>query len=212
MSIKMNLEQRLAKKITSIFNPLFIAVYAFIFYLLLMVLFNGYKDASTIVLKSITLYILVSCLLPIFIIYLLNDSSFQNVEQKAKDSNTSYIIICISYLISYLYFSILNISIWFNMGLLIPIYVSIIPLILRKQTTIIYEIVIMGAITFYIFLLTIQYFYVFSIFPLLISIFCSGLLLYSLQIQNLFPSNQTLHNYLIGCLITILIVLFVLII
>jgi hypothetical protein len=46
----------------------------------------------------------------------------------------------------------------------------------------------------------------------LISIFCSGLLLYSLQIQNLFPSNQTLHNYLIGCLITILIVLFVLII
>lgn len=212
MSIKMNLEQRLAKKITFIFNPLFIAVYAFIFYLLLMVLFNGYKDASTIVLKSITLYILVSCLLPIFIIYLLNDNSFQNVEQKAKDSNTSYIIICISYLISYLYFSILNISIWFNMGLLIPIYVSIIPLILRKQTTIIYEIVIMGAITFYIFLLTIQYYYVFSIFPLLISIFCSGLLLYSLQIQNLFPANQTLHNYLIGCLITILIVLFVLII
>lgn len=177
-----------------------------------MVLFNGYKDASTIVLKSITLYILVSCLLPIFIIYLLNDNSFQNFEQKAKDSNTSYIIICISYLISYLYFSILNISIWFNMGLLIPIYVSIIPLILRKQTTIIYEIVIMGAITFYIFLLTLQFYYVFSIFPLLISIFCSGLLLYSLQIQNLFPSNQTLHNYLIGCLITILIVLFVLII
>jgi len=208
----MNLEQRLAKKITFIFNPLFIAVYAFIFYLLLMVLFNGYKDASTIVLKSITLYILVSCLLPIFIIYLLNDNSFQNFEQKAKDSNTSYIIICISYLISYLYFSILNISIWFNMGLLIPIYVSIIPLILRKQTTIIYEIVIMGAITFYIFLLTLQFYYVFSIFPLLISIFCSGLLLYSLQIQNLFPSNQTLHNYLIGCLITILIVLFVLII
>ena len=208
----MNLEQRLAKKITFIFNPLFIAVYAFIFYLLLMVLFNGYKDASTIVLKSITLYILVSCLLPIFIIYLLNDNSFQNFEQKAKDSNTSYRIICISYLISYLYFSILNISIWFNMGLLIPIYVSIIPLILRKQTTIIYEIVIMGAITFYIFLLTLQFYYVFSIFPLLISIFCSGLLLYSLQIQNLFPSNQTLHNYLIGCLITILIVLFVLII
>lgn len=49
-----------------------------------MVLFNGYKDASTIVLKSITLYILVSCLLPIFIIYLLNDNSFQNFEQKLK--------------------------------------------------------------------------------------------------------------------------------
>ena len=70
----MNTEQRIAKKITFIFNPLFIAVYAFIYYLLLMVMFNGYKDASSVVLKSITLYILVSCLFPIFIIYLLNDS------------------------------------------------------------------------------------------------------------------------------------------
>lgn len=177
-----------------------------------MVLFNGYKDTSTIVLKSITLYILVSCLLPIFIIYLLNNNSFHNFEEKAKDSNISYVIICISYFISYMYFSILNISVWFNMGLLIPIYTTLIPLILRKKTTIFVDIIIMGAITFYVLLLTLQYYYVFSIYPLLISILCSGLLIYSYQIQDILNSTQTLHNYLIGCLLTILIVFFVLIV
>ncbi|MFA7081452.1 MAG: hypothetical protein WC135_02455 [Bacteroidales bacterium] len=208
----MNTEQRIAKKITFVFNPLFIAVYAFIYYLLLMVMFNGYKGASSVILKSITLYILVSCLFPIFIIYLLNDSSFHNAEEKAKKTNTSYVILCISYLVSYMYFSMLNISSWFNMGLLIPVYASLIPLVLRNRITIIYEIVIIGAITFYVFLLTIQYYFVFSIFPLLISIFCSGLLIYSYRIQNLYSSSQTIHNYLIGCLLTALIMLFVLII
>ena len=178
-----------------------------------MVLFsNGYRDALSIVLKSITLYTLVSCLFPIFIIYLLNYSSFHNIEENLKNSNTSYVIVCVSYLVSYMYFSMLNISVWFNMGLLIPVYASLISLVLRKKTTIIYEIVIIGAITFYVFLLTIQYYYIFSIFPLLISIFCSGLLLYSYLIQNLYTANETLHNYLIGCLLTILIMFFVLII
>ncbi|MCK9162913.1 MAG: hypothetical protein WCR29_00065 [Bacteroidales bacterium] len=208
----MNIEQTLAKRIKFVFNPLFIAVYSFVYYLLLMVLLNSYKDATSIVLKSITLYTLVSCLFPIFIIYILNNNSFHNAEVRVKSSNTSYVIICISYLVSYMYFSMLNISVWFNMGLLIPLYVSLIPLVLRKKTTIIYEIIIMGAITFYVFLLTIQYYYVFSIFPLLISIFCSGLLVYSYRIQNLYTPNQTILNYLIGCLLTVLILFFVLII
>ena len=57
----MNTERWIAKKIVFIFNPLFTSVYAFIYYLLLMVLFsNGYRDALSIVLKSITLYTLVS--------------------------------------------------------------------------------------------------------------------------------------------------------
>ncbi|MDD2192069.1 MAG: hypothetical protein PHO12_05975 [Bacteroidales bacterium] len=209
----MNTEKWIAKKIVIIFNPLFTSVYAFIYYLLLMVLFsNGYRDALSIVLKSITLYTLVSCLFPIFVIYLLNDSSFHNIEENLKNSNTSYVIVCVSYLVSYMYFSMLNISVWFNMGLLIPVYASLISLVLRKKTTIIYEIVIIGAITFYVFLLTIQFYYIFSIFPLLIAIFCSGLLLYSYLIQNLYTANETLHNYLIGCLLTILIMFFVLII
>jgi hypothetical protein len=208
----MNKEQKIAKIITLILNPLFLTVYVFIFYLLLMVVFNGYANVGQVVLKSITLYILVSCLLPIFILYLFNNNSFHDFKERTKNSNSSYIIVSISYFISYLYFSILNISVWFDMGLLIPIYTTLAVLILRKKMTISIDIITIGAITFYIFFLTIKYYYVFSIFPLLIAILLSGLLTYAYQIQNLTTPKQSVQNYLIGCLITLSVAFFVLII
>jgi len=205
-------EQKIAKIISQALNSFFLPVYAFIFYLLLMVLYNGYANTWTVILKSITLYILVSCLLPIFILYLLNNNSFHNFFEKTKTSNQSYVIISISYFVSYLYFSILNISVWFNMGLLIPIYTTLAVLLLRKKMTTSLDIITVGAITFYVFFLTIKYYYVFSIFPLLIVILLSGLLTYSHLFQNLITSKQTIQNYLIGFLITLFVVFFVLIV
>jgi len=205
-------EQKIAKIISQALNSFFLPVYAFVFYLLLMVLYNGYANTWTVILKSITLYILVSCLLPIFILYLLNNNSFHNFIEKTRTSNQSYVIISISYFVSYLYFSILNISVWFDMGLLIPIYTTLAVLLLRKKMTTSLDIITLGAITFYVFFLTIKYYYVFSIYPLLIVILLSGLLTYSHLIQNLITSKQTIQNYLIGFLITLFVVFFVLIV
>lgn len=205
-------EQKIAKIISQVLNSFFLPVYAFVFYLLLMVLYHGYANTWTVILKSITLYILVSCLLPIFILYLLNNNSFHKFADKSRSSNQSYVIISISYFISYLYFSILNISIWFDMGLLIPIYTTLAVLLLRKKMTTSLDIITMGAITFYVFFLTLKYYYVFSIFPLLIVILLSGLLTYSHLIQNIITSKQTIQNYLMGFLITTLVVFFVLIV
>lgn len=205
-------EQKIAKIISQVLNSFFLPVYAFVFYLFLMVLYNGYTNTWTVILKSITLYILVSCLLPIFILYLFNNYSFHKFTDKSRSSNQSYVIISISYFISYLYFSILNISVWFDMGLLIPIYTTLAVLFLRKKMSTSLDIITMGAITFYVFFLTLKYYYVFSIFPLLIVILLSGLLTYSHLIQNLINSKQTIQNYLMGFLITLLVVFFVLIV
>lgn len=208
----MNKEQNIAKKIVFLFNPLFLAVYAFVYYLLLFFLFSNYQDSTNIILKSFTLYVLVSCLLPILILYLINGSSFENLEEKSYESNVSYIVVASTYFISYIYFSILNISIWFEMGLLIPIYVTITQMILRKKLKVTLDIILMGAVSFYVFLLTMQFYYVLSIFPLLIAIAFSGLLAYSYMIQNLMSSKDILKNYIIGCFISVLIIIFVLIV
>jgi len=208
----MNREQILANKIRYFFNPLFTSVYAFIYYLFLMVLFNGNSGVGTIVLKSIVLYTLTTCFFPVFFIYILNGNSFINIEENTKNNNASYRIISISYLVSYMYFSILNLPTLLNTALIIPFFVSLIPLFLRKRTAIIYDIIMMGAITSFVLLLTIEFYYVFSIFPLLLIILCSGLIVYSYRIQNLYSSAQTTCNYLGGCILTAIIVLFVLII
>lgn len=207
----MNKEQIIAKKVLFLFNPLFLAVYAFVYYLLLLILFSGYQDSLTLVLKSFTLYVLVSCLLPILILYLLNGSSFDNFKENSYESNVSYIVITTTYFISYIYFSILNVSIWFEMGLLIPVYTSITQMVLRKRVKVSLDIILMGAVLFYVFLLTIEFYYVLSIFPLLIAIAFAGILAYSYLIQDLLTSKDIIKNYIIGAILSVLIILFVLI-
>lgn len=207
----MNKEQIIAKKVLFLFNPLFLAVYAFVYYLLLLILFSGYQDSLTLVLKSFTLYVLVSCLLPILILYLLNGSSFDNFKENSYESNVSYIVITTTYFISYIYFSILNVSIWFEMGLLIPIYTSIAQMVLRKRVKVSLDIILMGAVLFYVFLLTLEFYYVLSIFPLLIAIAFSGILAYSYLIQDLLTNRDIIKNYIIGAILSVLIILFVLI-
>lgn len=207
----MNKEQIIAKKVLFLFNPLFLAVYAFVYYLLLLILFSGYQDSLTLVLKSFTLYVLVSCLLPILILYLLNGSSFDNFKENSYESNVSYIVITTTYFISYIYFSILNVSIWFEMGLLIPIYTSIAQMVLRKRVKVSLDIILMGAVLFYVFLLTLEFYYVLSIFPLLIAIAFSGILAYSYLIQDLMTNRDIIKNYIIGAILSVLIILFVLI-
>lgn len=207
----MNKEQIIAKKVLFLFNPLFLAVYAFVYYLLLLILFSGYQDSLTLVLKSFTLYVLVSCLLPILILYLLNGSSFDNFKENSYESNVSYIVITTTYFISYIYFSILNVSIWFEMGLLIPIYTSIAQMVLRKKVKVYLDIILMGAVLFYVFLLTLEFYYVLSIFPLLIAIAFSGILAYSYLIQDLMTNRDIIKNYIIGAILSVLIILFVLI-
>lgn len=207
----MNKEQIIAKKVLFLFNPLFLAVYAFVYYLLLLILFSGYQDSLTLVLKSFTLYVLVSCLLPILILYLLNGSSFDNFKENSYESNVSYIVITTTYFISYIYFSILNVSIWFEMGLLIPIYTSIAQMVLRKRVKVSLDIILMGAVLFYVFLLTLEFYYVLSIFPLLIAIAFAGILAYSYLIQDLLTSKDIIKNYIIGAILSVLIILFVLI-
>ena len=207
----MNKEQIIAKKVLFLFNPLFLAVYAFVYYLLLLILFSGYQDSLTLVLKSFTLYVLVSCLLPILILYLLNGSSFDNFKENSYESNVSYIVIATTYFISYIYFSILNVSIWFEMGLLIPIYTSIAQMVLRKKVKVYLDIILMGAVLFYVFLLTLEFYYVLSIFPLLIAIAFSGILAYSYLIQDLMTNRDIIKNYIIGAILSVLIILFVLI-
>ena len=191
----MNKEQIIAKKVLFLFNPLFLAVYAFVYYLLLLVLFSGYQDSLTSVLKSFTLYVLVSCLAPILILYLLNGSSFENFKEKSYESNVSYIVVATTYFIS----------------LLIPVYTSIAQMVLRKKIKVSLDILLMGAVTFYAFLLTIQFYYVLSIFPLLIAIAFSGLLAYSYLIQDLLTSKDIIKNYIIGAILSVLVILFVLI-
>jgi hypothetical protein len=207
----MNKEQIIAKKVLFLFNPLFLAVYAFVYYLLLLILFSGYQDSLTLVLKSFTLYVLVSCLLPILILYLLNGSSFDNFKENSYESNVSYIVITTTYFISYIYFSILNVSIWFEMGLLIPIYTSIAQMVLRKRVKVSLDIILMGAVLFYVFLLTLEFYYVLSIFPLLIAIAFAGILAYSYLIQDLMTNRDIIKNYIIGAILSVLIILFVLI-
>lgn len=207
----MNKEQIIAKKVLFLFNPLFLAVYAFVYYLLLLILFSGYQDSLTLVLKSFTLYVLVSCLLPILILYLLNGSSFDNFKENSYESNVSYIVITTTYFISYIYFSILNVSIWFEMGLLIPIYTSIAQMVLRKRVKVSLDIILMGAVLFYVFMLTIEFYYVLSIFPLLIAIAFAGILAYSYLIQDLMTNRDIIKNYIIGAILSVLIILFVLI-
>lgn len=207
----MNKEQIIAKKVLFLFNPLFLAVYAFVYYLLLLVLFSGYQDSLTLVLKSFTLYVLVSCLAPILILYLLNGSSFENFKEKSYESNVSYIVVATTYFISYIYFSILNVSIWFEMGLLIPVYTSIAQMVLRKKVKVSLDIILMGAVLFYVFLLTIEFYYVLSIFPLLIAIAFSGILAYSYLIQDLMTNRDIIKNYIFGAILSVLIILFVLI-
>ena len=207
----MNKEQIIAKKVLFLFNPLFLAVYAFVYYLLLLILFSGYQDSLTLVLKSFTLYVLVSCLLPILILYLLNGSSFDNFKENSYESNVSYIVIATTYFISYIYFSILNVSIWFEMGLLIPIYTSIAQMVLRKKVKVYLDIILMGAVLFYVFLLTLEFYYVLSIFPLLIAIAFAGILAYSYLIQDLMTNRDIIKNYIIGAILSVLIILFVLI-
>lgn len=207
----MNKEQIIAKKVLFLFNPLFLAVYAFVYYLLLLILFSGYQDSLTLVLKSFTLYVLVSCLLPILILYLLNGSSFDNFKENSYESNVSYIVIATTYFISYIYFSILNVSIWFEMGLLIPIYTSIAQMVLRKRVKVSLDIILMGAVLFYVFLLTLEFYYVLSIFPLLIAIAFAGILAYSYLIQDLMTNRDIIKNYIIGAILSVLIILFVLI-
>lgn len=207
----MNKEQIIAKKVLFLFNPLFLAVYAFVYYLLLLILFSGYQDSLTLVLKSFTLYVLVSCLLPILILYLLNGSSFDNFKENSYESNVSYIVITTTYFISYIYFSILNVSIWFEMGLLIPIYTSIAQMVLRKRVKVSLDIILMGAVLFYVFLLTLEFYYVLSIFPLLIAIAFAGILAYSYLIQDLITNRDIIKNYIIGAILSVLIILFVLI-
>lgn len=207
----MNKEQIIAKKVLFLFNPLFLAVYAFVYYLLLLVLFSGYQDSLQLVLKSFTLYVLVSCLLPILILYLLNGSSFENFKENSYESNVSYIVVATTYFISYIYFSILNVSIWFEMGLLIPVYTSIAKMVLRKRVKVSLDIILMGAVLFYVFLLTIEFYYVLSIFPLLIAIAFSGILAYSYLIQDLMTNRDIIKNYIIGAILSVLIILFVLI-
>lgn len=207
----MNKEQIIAKKVLFLFNPLFLAVYAFVYYLLLLILFSGYQDSLTLVLKSFTLYVLVSCLVPILILYLLNGSSFDNFKENSYESNVSYIVVSTTYFISYIYFSILNVSIWFEMGLLIPIYTSIAQMVLRKRVKVSLDIILMGAVLFYVFLLTIEFYYVLSIFPLLIAIAFAGILAYSYLIQDLMTNRDIIKNYIIGAILSVLIILFVLI-
>ncbi len=207
----MNKEQIIAKKVLFLFNPLFLAVYAFVYYLLLLVLFSGYQDSLTLVLKSFTLYVLVSCLVPILILYLLNGSSFENFKENSYESNVSYIVVSTTYFISYIYFSILNVSIWFEMGLLIPVYTSIAQMVLRKRVKVSLDIILMGAVLFYVFLLTIEFYYVLSIFPLLIAIAFAGILAYSYLIQDLMTNRDIIKNYIIGAILSVLIILFVLI-
>ncbi|MPL79588.1 hypothetical protein SDC9_25472 [bioreactor metagenome] len=207
----MNKEQIIAKKVLFLFNPLFLAVYAFVYYLLLLVFFSGYQDSLTLVLKSFTLYVLVSCLVPILILYLLNGSSFENFKENSYESNVSYIVVSTIYFISYIYFSILNVSIWFEMGLLIPVYTSIAQMVLRKRVKVSLDIILMGAVLFYVFLLTIEFYYVLSIFPLLIAIAFAGILAYSYLIQDLMTNRDIIKNYIIGAILSVLIILFVLI-
>ena len=207
----MNKEQIIAKKVLFLFNPLFLAVYAFVYYLLLLVLFSGYQDSLQLVLKSFTLYVLVSCLVPILILYLLNGSSFENFKENSYESNVSYIVVSTTYFISYIYFSILNVSIWFEMGLLIPVYTSIAQMVLRKRVKVSLDIILMGAVLFYVFLLTIEFYYVLSIFPLLIAIAFAGILAYSYLIQDLMTNRDIIKNYIIGAILSVLIILFVLI-
>ncbi len=208
----MNKEKYLAQKIISFSNPLFLSLYAFIYYQLLLVLVVDFEPSYSLVLKSITLYAIVSCLLPIIILYLINNYSFENIKENLINSNHTYFIIFTSFFISYIYFSILNISIWLEIGMLIPVYASLIPLVLRKRMSTSLDIIFMGAITFYVFILTIQYYYIFAVIPLLIAILLSGLLAYAYQIQGLLTNKAVRNNYFIGCIISILITFFVLIV
>jgi hypothetical protein len=206
----MNKEERIANKISILLNFFLVSIYAFVYYMLLMVEYNGYKNSAAIFIKSITLYILVSCLSPLFILYILNNNSYVNIRENAKKSNITYIVISISYIVSYQYFSMLNISAWFNIGLLIPFVSTIVVLIFKSKLKLFLDIIVMAAITSYSLILTIEYSYIFSIYPFLLSILLSGLLLYSYQITKKCTPKETLNNYIIGCFVTIFTIFWVL--
>ena len=97
------------------------------------------------------------------------------------------------------------------MGLLIPVYTSIAQMVLRKRVKVSLDIILMGAVLFYVFLLTIEFYYVLSIFPLLIAIAFAGILAYSYLIQDLMTNRDIIKNYIIGAILSVLIILFVLI-
>jgi hypothetical protein len=206
----MNKEERIANKISILLNFFLVSIYAFVYYMLLMVEYNGYKNSAAIFIKSITLYILVSCLSPLFILYILNNNSYVNIRENAKKSNITYIVISISYIVSYQYFSMLNISAWFNIGLLIPFVSTIVVLIFKSKLKLFLDIIVMAAITSYSLILTIEYSYIFPIYPFLLSILLSGLLLYSYQITKKCTPKETLNNYIIGCFVTIFTIFWVL--
>ncbi|MDD2530416.1 MAG: hypothetical protein PHN41_04230 [Bacteroidales bacterium] len=208
----MDREQLFAKKLIFLLNPLFLSVYAFAYYLILFLLFSAIPNSLSLVMKSFTLYVLVSCLLPILILFLLNGSSFEDFLKNSEESNSSYIVVASTFFISYIYFSILNVSTWFEMGLLIPIYAVLVQMPLRRRMDSYLDIILLGAITFFVFILTIEFYYVLSIYPFLIAILLSGLLSYAYQIQGILTSKTVVKNYLIGCLISVFIFLFVLIV
>ena len=208
----MDREQLFAKKLIFLLNPLFLSVYAFVYYLILFLLFSAIPNSLSLVMKSFTLYVLVSCLLPILILFLLNGSSFEDFLKNSEESNSSYIVVASTFFISYIYFSILNVSTWFEMGLLIPIYAVLVQMPLRRRMDSYLDIILLGAITFFVFILTIEFYYVLSIYPFLIAILLSGLLSYAYQIQGILTSKTVVKNYLIGCLISVFIFLFVLIV
>lgn len=198
------MEKRFAQIMLKVFNSMFLWVYAFVFYVFALFAAFQLPVSEVVIIKSIVLYALVSALLPGIIIYISHNYSFFHIRTYIRAKNSNYIILILGYFISYAYFSLLDISIWFNIALLLPVYVILIHLFLRKYFTLCLDILSIGALTGIIFMLTVKFYFLFSIYPLIVAILISGLIAYCTQIMMLSSPKESMKSYLFGLLATLI--------
>src|SRR5574344_1909217 len=194
------MEKKIANVIMRIFNPAFLWVYAFVFYIITILQATQVPFSGFMIIKAIILYILVSCFLPMLIIYINQNYSFFHIRTHIRAKHSNYIVLLVGYFISYAYFSMFNISIWLNIGLLLPVYVMLIHLFLRRYLTLSLDILSIGALSGLFFMLTMKFYFLFSIYPLIVVIFLSGLIAYCIQLKLVSTPKESFKSYCFGLL------------